>query len=106
MGREMWNCAKLGVLGASANKYADWAGVLINGSHSGWIVKLHCADNRYFAREHGKVRDDRSRARGDLPNVAERRSARCGISPNRNEIERFAPSAVREVTLWQKRHLN
>jgi hypothetical protein len=46
MGREMWNCAKLGVLGASANKYADWAGVLINGSHSGWIVKLHCADNR------------------------------------------------------------
>jgi hypothetical protein len=36
----MWNCAKLGVLGASANKYADWAGVLINGSHSGWIAPI------------------------------------------------------------------
>jgi hypothetical protein len=67
MGREMWNYAKLGVLGASANKFADLIGVLVDGSHSGWIVERHCAYNLYFTRKHSKVRDACSRVRGDLP---------------------------------------
>lgn len=104
MGREMWNYAKLGALGVSANKCADLDGVLINGSHSGWIVEFHCADNRYFTRTHSKVRGDRSCVRGDLPSLsiaamAEHCSARSSVSLHiEMELERFAPSAIREVT--------
>jgi hypothetical protein len=69
MGREMWNYAKLGVLGANANKFADLVGALVDGSHSVWIVERHCADNRYFTRKHSKVRDARSRIRDGLPSL-------------------------------------
>jgi hypothetical protein len=50
----MWNCAKLGALGVSANKCADLDGVLIDGSRFGLIVVHYCGDNRYFTRPHSK----------------------------------------------------